>query len=136
MVTQGAHRQRHVRARGMDEVQGRGVADHDAHPGPGPGADRARGRRRRGGRPAAHGAGRPTRYRTLSAGKYREGLLRGGLPPWPADHLVEIALLAPARPETPGDTVEQVTGHAARALDDFLAEHLDHVTGPVPAFAG
>jgi hypothetical protein len=45
--------------------------------------------------------------------------------PWLVDHLVEIQLLAVSHPETPDDTVERVTGHPARRLDDFLAEHLD-----------
>jgi hypothetical protein len=64
----------------------------------------------------------------VGADAHRRDLRRAGLPPWLVEHLVEIRLLAATRPETPNDTVERITGHPARRLDDFLAEHLDRFT--------
>ncbi len=72
--------------------------------------------------------GRPTRCVAVGADAHRRDLRRAGLPPWLVEHLVEIRLLAATRPETPNDTVERITGHPARRLDDFLAEHLDRFT--------
>ena len=66
----------------------------------------------------------------VGVGEHRRDL-RAALPPWLVDHLVEIQMLAVACPETPNDTVEQVTGRPARRLGGFLVEHLDHVAGAV-----
>ena len=77
--------------------------------------------------------GRPTRHRTVTAAAYRDELRGGGLPAWLVEHLVEIQALAVGRPERPDDTVERVTGRAARRLDDFLIEHLPLFGGPIVA---
>ncbi|MFG2668884.1 hypothetical protein ACGFY6_32180 [Streptomyces sp. NPDC048387] len=45
------------------------------------------------------------------------------MPPWLADHVVEIQQLAITRPESPNDTIETVLGRPARTLHTFLGQH-------------
>ncbi len=131
MVPEGADGQGHVPAGGLHEVQGCGVGpvvgQHgDQVPvGYGGVADQA-------GEQGDAGAARPAtaRWAPPSTATTCGG---AGWPPWLADHLVEIQTLALTRPEAPNDTVEQVTGHAARTVDDFLADHLHRFTRPAPA---
>ncbi|MEU3220780.1 hypothetical protein [Streptomyces sp. NPDC006971] len=51
------------------------------------------------------------------------------MPPWLADHVVEIQQLAIARAESTNGTIETVLGRPARALRAFIHEHL-HTFAP------
>ncbi|MFE2865265.1 NmrA family NAD(P)-binding protein [Embleya sp. NPDC059259] len=69
--------------------------------------------------------GRDVRYVDLPPHELRESLIhRGQLPPWLAEHVVEIQQLAVSRPESPTDTVARILGRAPRTLDAFLHENL------------
>ncbi|MFD0266428.1 NmrA family NAD(P)-binding protein [Streptomyces sp. NPDC127106] len=69
--------------------------------------------------------GRPVRYIDLPPNEFHRHLVStAGMPPWLADHVVEIQQLALARPEAPNDTLETVLGRPARTLHDFIREHL------------
>ncbi|WP_032790206.1 NmrA family NAD(P)-binding protein [Streptomyces anulatus] len=72
-----------------------------------------------------HMLGRPVRYVDLAPHELRENLVRHAhMPPWLAEHVVEIQQLAVSRPESPTDTVARVLGRDPRTLDAFLHEHL------------
>ncbi|MFH8370630.1 NAD(P)H-binding protein [Streptomyces sp. NPDC018031] len=69
--------------------------------------------------------GRPVRHIDLPPNEFHRHLRSTAhMPPWLADHVVEIQQLALTRPEAPDDTVETVLGRPARTLPDFLREHL------------
>jgi uncharacterized protein YbjT (DUF2867 family) len=74
--------------------------------------------------------GRPVRHIDLSPSDFRRHLLSTAhMPPWLADHVVEIQQLAIVRPESPNDTIETVLGRPARTLRAFVHEHL-HTFAP------
>ncbi|MEV7253578.1 hypothetical protein [Streptomyces cyaneofuscatus] len=61
----------------------------------------------------------------LAPHELRENLVRHAhMPPWLAEHVVEIQQLAVCHPESPTDTVARVLGREPRTLDSFLHEHL------------
>ncbi|MFE3019137.1 NmrA family NAD(P)-binding protein [Streptomyces sp. NPDC059256] len=69
--------------------------------------------------------GRPVRYVDLPPHELRENLVHHAhMPPWLAEHVVEIQQLAVSHPESPTDTVTHVLGRPPRTLDAFLREHL------------
>lgn len=70
--------------------------------------------------------GRPVRYIDLQPHELRQNLIDNAhMPPWLAEHILEIQHLAISRPEAPTDTVVRVLGREPRSLDAFLREHLD-----------
>jgi uncharacterized protein YbjT (DUF2867 family) len=70
--------------------------------------------------------GRPVRYIDLPPHELRQNLVdHAHMPPWLAEHILEIQELAISRPEAPTDTVTGVLGREPRSLDAFLREHLD-----------
>lgn len=74
--------------------------------------------------------GRPVRHIDLPPSDFRSHLLSTAhMPPWLADHVVEIQQLAVARPESPNDTIETLLDRPARTLHAFLHEHL-HTFAP------
>ncbi|MFB6945969.1 NmrA family NAD(P)-binding protein [Streptomyces sp. NPDC056305] len=76
--------------------------------------------------------GHPVRHVDLPPSEFRSHLLSTAqMPPWLADHVVEIQQLAVARPESPNDTIETVLGRPARTLRSFIHEHL-HTFAPSP----
>lgn len=71
--------------------------------------------------------GRPVR---LPPGDFHSHLLSTAqMPPWLADHVVEIQQLAIARAESTNGTIETALGRPARALRAFIHEHL-HTSAP------
>ncbi|OMD94137.1 SDR family oxidoreductase [Paenibacillus odorifer] len=50
----------------------------------------------------------------------------GNLPPWLANHVVEIQTMSRMVPESPNDTVKRLLGRDPRTLDAFLHECLDN----------
>lgn len=76
--------------------------------------------------------GRTVRHVDLPPSEFRSHLLlTAHMPPWLADHVIEIQQLAIARPESPNDTIETVLGRPARTLRAFIHEHL-HAFAPTP----
>ncbi|KIF00437.1 nucleoside-diphosphate sugar epimerase [Streptomyces sp. RSD-27] len=72
---------------------------------------------------------RPVRYIDLPPSEFHSHLLTNAhMPPWLADHVVEIQQLAITRPESPNDTIETILGRPARTLHTFLGEHLHAFT--------
>ncbi|MFH7594813.1 NmrA family NAD(P)-binding protein [Streptomyces racemochromogenes] len=72
---------------------------------------------------------RPVRAIDLPPSEFRNHLLNTAhMPPWLADHVVEIQQLAITRPESPNDTIETLLGRPARTLHTFLREHLHAFT--------
>ncbi|MFC9660037.1 NmrA family NAD(P)-binding protein [Nocardia sp. NPDC127606] len=68
---------------------------------------------------------RPVRYVDLTPQQLRDNLIHHAhMPPWLAEHVVEIQQLAASRPESPTDTVTHILGREPRTLDAFLHEHL------------
>ncbi|MCM2387180.1 NmrA family NAD(P)-binding protein [Streptomyces sp. CWNU-1] len=69
--------------------------------------------------------GRPVRYLDLAPHELRENLIHHAhMPPWLANHVVEIQQLAVSHPESPTDAVARILGRDPRTLDAFLHEHL------------
>ncbi|MCZ4642146.1 MULTISPECIES: NmrA family NAD(P)-binding protein [Rhodococcus] len=69
---------------------------------------------------------RPVQYIDLPPHELRQNLVdHAHMPPWLAEHILEIQQLAVSRPESPTDTVARVLGREPRSLDAFLREHLD-----------
>ncbi|WP_323138007.1 NmrA family NAD(P)-binding protein [Streptomyces sp. NBC_01433] len=69
--------------------------------------------------------GRPVRYVDLAPHELRESLVHHAhMPPWLAEHVVDVQQLAVSHPESPTDTVARVLGREPRTLDAFLREHL------------
>ncbi|OMD37130.1 SDR family oxidoreductase [Paenibacillus odorifer] len=50
----------------------------------------------------------------------------GNLPPWLANHVVEIQTMSRMVPESPNDTVKRLLGRDPRTLDAFLHECVDN----------
>ncbi|MFD9792035.1 NmrA family NAD(P)-binding protein [Streptomyces sp. NPDC059070] len=72
---------------------------------------------------------RPVRYTDLPPSDFHRHLVSAAhMPPWLANHVVEIQQLAIAQPESPNDTIETVLGRPARTLHAFLREHLHTFT--------
>ncbi|MCG7409233.1 NmrA family NAD(P)-binding protein [Paenibacillus sp. ACRRX] len=70
---------------------------------------------------------RPIRYMNLSPEKHRTDLIElGQLPPWLANHVVEIQAMSVALPEKPTSAVKKIIGRDPRTLDAFLQEHVEH----------
>ncbi|OKI43423.1 NAD(P)-dependent oxidoreductase [Streptomyces sp. TSRI0281] len=69
--------------------------------------------------------GRPVRYVDLAPHELRESLVHHAhMPPWLAEHVVDVQRLAVSHPESPTDTVARVLGREPRTLDAFLREHV------------
>ncbi|MFE1628263.1 SDR family oxidoreductase [Brevibacillus reuszeri] len=67
----------------------------------------------------------PIDYINMDSEVLRRDLIEfGQMPPWLADHVVEIQAMSVALPEKPTGDVERVLGRAPRTLDAFLLEHL------------
>ncbi|WP_431955797.1 NmrA family NAD(P)-binding protein [Nocardia lijiangensis] len=66
------------------------------------------------------------RYVDLPPPTFRDSLIeQAHMPPWLADHVMEIQQLAMARPERPTDTVTRLLDRNPRRLDAFLHENLE-----------
>ncbi|MGW8956873.1 SDR family oxidoreductase [Paenibacillus sp. NPDC055715] len=50
----------------------------------------------------------------------------GNMPPWLANHVVEIQTMSTLVPESPNDTVKRLLGREPRTLNAFLHECVDH----------
>ncbi|WP_405131555.1 SDR family oxidoreductase [Paenibacillus sp. FSL H8-0317] len=69
---------------------------------------------------------RPIRFLNLKPEELRTDLIEHGqMPPWLADHVVEIQTMSTVVPEKPTDIVQRLLGRAPRSLDAFLREHRD-----------
>lgn len=69
---------------------------------------------------------RPIGFFNLKPEELRTDLIEHGqMPPWLADHVVEIQTMSSVVPEKPTDTVQRLLGRAPRSLDAFLREHRD-----------
>lgn len=69
---------------------------------------------------------RPIGFLNLKPEELRTDLIEHGqMPPWLADHVVEIQTMSSVVPEKPTDTVQRLLGRAPRSLDAFLREHRD-----------
>ncbi|MFX3651216.1 MAG: SDR family oxidoreductase [Paenibacillus sp.] len=69
---------------------------------------------------------RPIGFLNLKPEELRTDLIEHGqMPPWLADHVVEIQTMSTVVPEYPTDTVQRLLGRAPRSLDAFLREHRD-----------
>lgn len=53
-------------------------------------------------------------------------IMHGHMPPWLANHVVEIQTMSTVVPERPNDTVERLLGRAPRTLDAFLHECVEN----------
>ncbi|OPA80569.1 NAD(P)-dependent oxidoreductase [Paenibacillus selenitireducens] len=70
---------------------------------------------------------RTIRYINLEPEVQRNNLIElAQMPPWLADHVVEIQMMATVVPERPTDTVKRLLGRDPRTLDAFLQENLQH----------
>ncbi|WP_028543281.1 NmrA family NAD(P)-binding protein [Paenibacillus taiwanensis] len=70
---------------------------------------------------------RSIRYINLSSAQHRIDLIeRGHMPPWLANHVVEIQAMSVALPERPTTAVKQILGREARTLDAFLQQYVEH----------
>jgi uncharacterized protein YbjT (DUF2867 family) len=71
----------------------------------------------------SHVTGRTIRYENLSRNEHHHLLLtRARLPEWLARHIVELEELAIQNPERASSTVEELLGHSARTMNEFLQE--------------
>ncbi|WP_411735886.1 SDR family oxidoreductase [Paenibacillus sp. M2] len=69
---------------------------------------------------------RPIGFLNLKPEELRTDLIEHGqMPPWLADHVVEIQTMSTVVPEKPTDTVQRLLGRVPRSLDAFLREHQD-----------
>ncbi|MFD0713800.1 SDR family oxidoreductase [Paenibacillus sp. GCM10027626] len=69
---------------------------------------------------------RSIRYINLEPDVQRSNLIEHAqMPPWLADHVVEIQTMATVVPERPTDTVKRLLGRDPRTLDAFLREHVE-----------
>ncbi|MFC5404163.1 SDR family oxidoreductase [Cohnella soli] len=67
---------------------------------------------------------RPIRYINLPSQElYRNLIEQGQLPPWIANHVIEIQAMAIVIPERPTDTIRQLLHREPRTLAAFLQEH-------------
>jgi len=68
---------------------------------------------------------RPIRFVNLPPEALRSDLIeRGHMPPWLAEHVVEIQTMSTVIPETTTYTVERILGRAPRTLEAFLQENI------------
>ncbi|MGG2065692.1 SDR family oxidoreductase [Bacillus sp. S14(2024)] len=71
--------------------------------------------------------GRSIRYVNMDSQVLRRNLIEHEhMPPWLANHIVEIQAMSVALPEKPIDTVKHLLGREPRTLDDFLCEYVDN----------
>lgn len=57
---------------------------------------------------------------------HRHLMEQGHMPPWIANHVVEIQAMATVIQERPTDTVQHLLGRSPRTLDAFLYEQMDY----------
>ncbi|MGG2092181.1 SDR family oxidoreductase [Bacillus sp. S13(2024)] len=71
--------------------------------------------------------GRSIRYVNMDSQVLRRNLIEHEhMPPWLANHIVEIQAMSVTLPEKPIDTVKHLLGRKPRTLDDFLCEYVDN----------
>ncbi|MFI8710029.1 SDR family oxidoreductase [Bacillus sp. NPDC077411] len=71
--------------------------------------------------------GRPIRYINMDPQVLRRNLIEHEhMPPWLADHVLEIQAMSVILPERPTDTVKQLLGREPCKLDDFLCENIEN----------
>lgn len=69
---------------------------------------------------------RPIRYINMDPQALRHDLIEyGHMPPWLANHVVEIQAMSVALPEKPTDNVRRLLGREPRTLEAFLYEHAE-----------
>ncbi|MEK3722977.1 SDR family oxidoreductase [Paenibacillus sp. FSL H8-0034] len=70
---------------------------------------------------------RPISYINLDPQVLLSNLIEHGhMPPWLANHVVEIQTMSTVIPEKPTDTVKRLLGRDARRLDAFLYEYIEN----------
>ena len=70
---------------------------------------------------------RPISYINMEPPVLLRNLMENGhMPPWLANHVVEIQTMATVVPESPNDTVKRLLGREPRTLDAFLHECVDY----------
>ncbi|MEK5035517.1 SDR family oxidoreductase [Paenibacillus sp. FSL R7-0302] len=70
---------------------------------------------------------RPISYINMEPQELLRNLIEHGhMPPWLANHVVEIQSMATAVPERPNDTVQRLLGRGPRKLEAFLHESVDN----------
>ncbi|MNH94228.1 NAD(P)H azoreductase [compost metagenome] len=72
---------------------------------------------------------RPIRYVNIPSQElYRNLIEQGQLPPWIANHVIEIQAMATVIPERPTDTIRHLLNREPRTLAAFLHEHQEDFT--------
>lgn len=70
---------------------------------------------------------RPIRYINMDPQVLLSNLIEHGhMPPWLANHVVEIQTMSTVVPESPNDTVKRLLGREPRTLDVFLHEYAEN----------
>ncbi|QOT00836.1 SDR family oxidoreductase [Brevibacterium sp. JNUCC-42] len=70
---------------------------------------------------------RPICFINMDSEAIRRDLIEyGHMPPWLANHVVEIQAMSIALPEKPTDTVKRLLGREPRTLDTFLYEYVEN----------
>jgi hypothetical protein len=70
---------------------------------------------------------RPIRYINMDPQVLLRNLIEHGhMPPWLANHVVEIQTMSTVVPERPTDTVKRLLGREPRTLDVFLHEYAEN----------
>ncbi|MNW57141.1 NAD(P)H azoreductase [compost metagenome] len=70
---------------------------------------------------------RPISYINLEPKVLLRNLIEHGhMPPWLANHVVEIQTMPTVVPESPNDTVKRLLGREPRTLDAFLHEYVEN----------
>ncbi len=70
---------------------------------------------------------RPIRYINMDPQVLLSNLIEHGhMPPWLANHVVEIQTMSTVVPEKPNDTVKRLLGREPRTLDVFLHEYAEN----------
>ncbi|KJD42802.1 SDR family oxidoreductase [Paenibacillus terrae] len=70
---------------------------------------------------------RPIRYINMEPQALLRNLIEHGhMPPWLANHVVEIQTMSTVVPERPTDIVKRLLGREPRKLDAFLHEHTEN----------
>ncbi|OKP96085.1 SDR family oxidoreductase [Paenibacillus sp. P46E] len=70
---------------------------------------------------------RPISYINLKPQELHRNLIEHGhMPPWLANHVVEIQTMSTVIPEIPNDTVKRLLGREPRTLDAFLHECVEN----------
>ncbi len=71
---------------------------------------------------------RPIRYINMEPQALNRNLIEHGhMPPWIANHVVEIQAMATVVLERPTDTVKRLLGREPRTLDAFLKEYVENL---------